>query len=299
MTTICVIGGRGFVGRAVIAALNKEGVKARVTQVHVPPSVRGYTAEDLQRVVAGSDVVVNAAGLAAPDSADIEALTEANATLPRWLAQAAAREGVRRLVHVSTAGVQGATRTLDESATTAAFSPYTRSKAAGEHALQDRSNERPPEVTIYRPTSVFGAERGITITLHGLYKRPIAPIFGRGDQPIPAALVENTGRAIAHLAVAPTAPTIALHPFEGMTQKRLAQALGGDSTRFVHIPVPPRPAARLIAGRTPSRIKPALRRLDLLAYGQEQRATALSELGFDLPDQFENYKSLAAELDGR
>lgn len=292
MSRVCVLGGRGFVGRAVVAAL-----KASDVEPVVAPSVRSLAVDAIAGLLTGADVVVNAAGLAAPDSTDLDALREANAALPARLAQAAASVDVRRLVHVSTAGVQGARRILDESTDTSAFSPYTLTKAEGERALLKPGAVTPVETVVYRPPSVFGTTRSITSTLVSLYSQRFAPILGNGDQPIPAALVENVGRAIAHLAIGPTTPSLVLHPFEGMTQRLIAEAFRAPRTRLITVPVPPREASvKLARPITPSRIKPALRRIDLLAYGQRQDATHLGAAGFVLGDQFDRYSELARSM---
>src|SRR5699024_8470438 len=80
----------------------------------------------------GCHAVVNAAGRAEPGSDDVAGLLAANGVLPALLARSAERGGVPRLIHISSAAVQGRRRVLDSSTELRPFSPYSYSKAVGE-----------------------------------------------------------------------------------------------------------------------------------------------------------------------
>ena len=215
----------------------------------------------------GVDVVINAAGAAAPDSNDIHALHVANALLPATMAAIASRAGVRRFVHVSSAAVQGARRVLDETRSTEPFSPYSTSKADGERALLE-GGESPAETVVYRPTSVIDEGRPSTLALARLANAWVVPVAGDGSAPLPTALVGNVASLALHLATCDEAPQIVLHPWEGMTQRLLMECLAERAPRFLRIP---RAIARpVISGaRHVPRAQGASRRLELLLFGQQ------------------------------
>lgn len=127
-----VIGASGFVGSSIVARLNAEGIS--VDPIEAPRlATRALDSrtiieeaqllegiiDSLADAFAGAQVVVNAAGLAAPNMQDVPALVGANALLPAVIAIAAHRTGVRRVIHLSSAAVQGAKSVLDASEYTA------------------------------------------------------------------------------------------------------------------------------------------------------------------------------------
>lgn len=229
--------------------------------------------------MADLDVLVNAAGIAAPESSDVEALDGANGVLPALLARASAAVGVGRLVHVSSAAVQGDRERLDEGQVYEPFSPYSRSKVLGERLLLEAGAEVPIEVVIHRPTSVQGATRSITQRLIRLAGQRVVPLCGGGHAPLPVTLVENVAAAIVFLAAAPDPPPITLQPWEGMTARSLFGAFGNEP-RFVSLP----PAAWRAAAKAASWRSPAFgRRIELLGFGQRQEAKALPAMGFEPP----------------
>jgi uncharacterized protein YbjT (DUF2867 family) len=140
MKQVLVLGGTGFVGRAVCECLAEL---APATRVRVPTrraahgnSVRFLPNVDLlsanvhdeaalRRLVAGCDAVVNLVAILHGSAAAFE---QVHVALPRKLAQACQAAGVRRLVHVSALGVGPG-----------APSNYLRSKTAGEAVLQEPS----------------------------------------------------------------------------------------------------------------------------------------------------------------
>ena len=177
-----VIGASGFVGSSIVARLNAEGIS--VDPIEAPRlATRALDvdsiideADQLEGIIdslaeafAGAQVVVNAAGLAAPNMQDLPPLVGANALLPAVIAIAAQRTGVRRVIHLSSAAVQGPRLVLDASEETNPFSAYSFSKALGEEALLDLQDyfleEHPdsaPELCILRATSVQGRGRRTT-----------------------------------------------------------------------------------------------------------------------------------------
>lgn len=312
---ISVAGSGGFIGGAVVAEARRRGfdvVAMRSPRLHAAAGVSPTEAlrewiSNQQRAYGelvaefhGSDVLVNAAGVSAPTSRDVGSLYGANSMLPGLLATAAAEAGVRRLVHISSAAVQGRRDPLDETPATAPVTPYGDSKARGEAVLLERKIPVPPEVVVYRPTSVQGAARAVTRQFVRLASLPVIPSRSRGEVPLPVALIENVAAGIVHACEAPTCPEIVLQPWEGMTVRSLLACFG--RARVLSTPFS---LARVGLGLlfTGGRLFPPAsavgRRLELILLGQAQRAGALADLGFIPPSGADGYTRLADEVRAR
>lgn len=153
--TVAVIGGSGFIGRAIIEKLTREGVrvialcrnaeKAKflktmgvVGQV-TPVSGNALNDDDLEQVIAPADAVINLIGiLAEGGSQKFDALQGA---LPGRIGALAAKHGLDDVVHVSAIGADANSS-----------SKYARSKADGEAGLKAAF----PNAVILRPSIVFG-----------------------------------------------------------------------------------------------------------------------------------------------
>lgn len=245
----------------------------------------------------GTDVLVNAAGLAAPGSTSLSDLRDANSALPVLLARAARSAGIRRMVHVSSAAVQGRRDPLDESEDLAPLTPYASTKALAERLLLGDTVARPPEVIVYRPTSVQAPDKTLTQQLVRLASRRLVPICGTGAARLPVALIENVAAAIIHLCTVRECPGVVLHPWEGMTTRTLLDAFG--ARRYVVIsPSLCRPALRVAdaCGSVSPHALAIARRLELLVLGQRQEAHHLARLGFSAPIGRSAYELLAARV---
>lgn len=153
---ILILGGTGFIGRSLVAQLARAlGETARLTvpsrrpsrakALSVMPAVRLMAADvhdetQLAALLDGQQAVINLVAVLHGDAARFDAV---HVGLPRKLAAACARAGVRRVVHVSALGVA-----------TGAPSMYLRSKAAGEAVLREAALD----LSVLRPSVVFGAE---------------------------------------------------------------------------------------------------------------------------------------------
>lgn len=298
-----VIGGTGFVGSELTRRVQAEDcsvVRVRAPRLSLPPNsspaatvafLRGLhgIVDDVAAELRGATFVVNAAGMADPAARDTPALWGANALLPVVIAAAADRVGARRFVHISSAAVQGRSRVLDETVTTAAFSPYSRSKAVGEGALIDWSTTTRAsalELVIVRATSVQGRNRKTTDQLVRLARLPIASYAAPGTNPTPVSSVEALGDFVVRVAEwEDSVPSLVLQPWEGMTTKSLLRAAGARH------PVPlPAGACKLVlaAGYLGSRIGgnrlgAIVRRIELMWFGQGQSATWSEAVGLKTP----------------
>lgn len=307
--TIGLVGAAGFVGAAVEQALHDA--EQQVRGVHAPritATLNGsaidlgpyeHLIDSLQEGFNDCDVVVNAAGLAQPDSGDRRALEGANAVMPALCFEAASRAGATRFVHISSAAVQGRRPVLDDTSEKSPFSPYSRSKALGEDLLEALRAQRSGTVlTIYRPTSVQGVDRAVTAAIASFNRLPVVPVSGKGTSPIPLAHIENVGSAAAFLALCAKPPTCCVHPWEGITNRVLMEVFAPDA-RKISVPSPIVRSVHRMATATASRIEclqGPLRRIELLMIGQQVEARALPDAGFDPPLGVEAYFLMADEI---
>lgn len=151
-----LIGGYGFVGSHVAAALAARGMRLtvaarrreRAKHLALLPTadiVEADVHDDamLARLCAGHDAVINFVGILKGGRGEPYGMgfARAHVELPGRIARAARKAGVRRLVHVSAL-----------KASSDAPSGYLRSKAAGEAAVRAEF----PGATILRPSVIFG-----------------------------------------------------------------------------------------------------------------------------------------------
>ncbi|MCA9667095.1 MAG: NAD-dependent epimerase/dehydratase family protein [Myxococcales bacterium] len=169
-----VTGASGFIGARLCETLRAQGVRVRAAFfAHAPRCeaddlVRADVrdAASVSRLCDGCDVVFHCAGLLGRWGVTREALDAVNAAGPLLLAEQAQRAGARHFVHVSSTGVMGPGRDLDERSPCRARGDYAESKLAGERALLDRfgdgdgdgdgNGRRKPTLTVVRPSFTYG-----------------------------------------------------------------------------------------------------------------------------------------------
>ncbi|MHA7146164.1 NAD-dependent epimerase/dehydratase family protein [Arthrobacter sp. TmT3-37] len=279
-----VLGGSGFVGSEVLRALRAAGVDAvpaaaprLVTAADTPEALVAEAAlldgAGLRAAMAGHSVVVNAAGLATPSSGDVQALLGANALLPAVVARAAAAAGVGRVIHLSSAAVQGRTPVLDATDTVHPFSTYSRSKALGEQSIDRVAADEPAlSVVTIRATSVQGRGRPTTAALTRLARSPLASVASPGSARSPITSVEAlAGLVLAVGRHAGPVPSRVLQPWEGLTVRTVLEAAGGRPR------ILPAALCRLavgsgyaLSGLLGGRLDGHVRRVELMWFGQDQ-----------------------------
>lgn len=156
-TLYTVIGGSGFIGRYVVQSLASLGHRVRVAVRHpdqalflkplgsvgqvVPVYADVRDPASIARAVAGADGVVNLVGILHQGGG--QKFDAVHAKGAEIVAEAAAKAGVKHLVHISAIGADAESEAR-----------YARSKAAGEAAVRKAF----PNATILRPSIIFGAE---------------------------------------------------------------------------------------------------------------------------------------------
>lgn len=177
---VVVLGGNGFIGRALLPELVKAGyapvvvARSRGVAGHAFESGDLLHAEDVRRVLKGAWGVVNLVGILAERGQDFE---EVQHHAVKQLGEIATQMKVQRLVHVSAEGVQARSR-----------SRYSRSKAAGEMALLEAFADS----EIVRPGIVLGFDSGFTRQLDMLTRwSPIMPLMGGGKTRLRTTAVER------------------------------------------------------------------------------------------------------------
>jgi uncharacterized protein YbjT (DUF2867 family) len=208
MNNILVLGGTGFVGRALCERLVERsgGAGGRITVVtrHLPranavrllPTVEvlpGSVHDEafLRQQVQRHDAVVN---LVAILHGSAQAFEQVHVALPQKLAAAARAAGGKRLVHISALGipVDGAQPP----------SNYLRSKAAGERVLRDSGLEP----TVLRPSVIFGAEdRFLNLFAQLQRLAPLLPLAGRDARFQPVWVSDVASAIVACLEQTATA----------------------------------------------------------------------------------------------
>lgn len=163
MSRILVLGGSGFVGRAIVRRLAAQGDsvlvptrrRERAKPLIVLPTVDVVEANihhraTLVELMRGCDAVINLVGILQSRRASGTALygpdfDRAHVQLPQLITAACRESGVRRLVHMSAL-----------QARTDGPSEYLRSKGAGEAWVL--AQQKDLDVTVFRPSVIFGEE---------------------------------------------------------------------------------------------------------------------------------------------
>ena len=231
-----VLGGTGYLGSMIVGALVSKGWRVRVGARNAErnagelAAVSGVHCDvrdeaSLERAFEGSAAVVNAVGLYRERPGEsFDAVHVAGAA---HAARAAARCGVRRLVHVSGIG-----------ASRASPSSYVRARAEGEDAVRDVL----PSAVVVRPSVLFGPGDAFLGAIDAVSRHsPVFPLFGRGETRMQPVYVGDVAAAVAALVDDPGAPptTFELGGKRVLTYREIVGAvLAWRRRRRVLLPVP-------------------------------------------------------------
>ncbi len=193
---ITTFGGAGFIGRHLVQSLAAKGWRIRIVSRrpdlcgHLQPLgevgqivAQGADLGDdqaLDALIDGSDAVVNLIGILFETSR--QRFDDVHGKLPGRIAKAAAKAGVRHMVHVSAIG-----------ADSQSSSAYARSKAEGERAVRDAFEQ----AVILRPSIVIGPEDDFFNRFAALARiAPALPLIGGGKTRFQPVYVADVAHAI-------------------------------------------------------------------------------------------------------
>jgi len=194
---ITVFGGSGFVGRAIVQALAREGymVRVAVRRIGLANGVKAFgdvgqitlmqanlrMPESVTWAVKGSDAVVNAAGI--PYQRGKQTYRAVHAEGARAIAAAAQAAGIERLVHISGIGADNRS----------SRNAFIQSKVAAEDAIVAGF----AHATILRPSVVFGPGDVLFTRMASIAaKAPFLPLIGDGRARVQPVFSADLGRAV-------------------------------------------------------------------------------------------------------
>jgi len=193
---VTVFGGGGFIGRHLVKRLAQRGWRVRLAVRHPGRAMflQTYGAvgqiapvfadvrddASVAAAVRGADYVINLVGILFESGRQqFEAL---HAEAPGRIARLAREAGATRMVHISAIG-----------ASPDSPSVYARTKARGEQAAREAF----PEVTILRPSIVFGPEDNFFNLFATLARlSPVMPLMGGGETRFQPVYVGDVADAI-------------------------------------------------------------------------------------------------------
>ncbi|MDH3579225.1 MAG: complex I NDUFA9 subunit family protein [Hyphomicrobiales bacterium] len=193
---VTIYGGSGFVGRHVVQALARTGVRLRIAvrrpdlaghlqplgsvgQIHAVQANLRYP-DSVQKAAEGADAVINLVGILYESGN--QRFDSIQAEGARAVARAAKKHGATSLVHLSAIGA-------DENSP----AHYARSKAIGEKAV----GKTFPEAVVLRPSVIFGPEDEFFNRFAAMARMaPALPLIGGGGTRFQPVYVGDVARAV-------------------------------------------------------------------------------------------------------
>lgn len=221
---VTVFGGSGFLGRHVVRALAQRGYRVRVAvrrpdlagflqplgivgQIHAVQANLRYPAS-IAAALKGADAVVNLVGILREGGRQRFGSVQANGA--KAIAEACARAGIDRLVHVSAIG-----------AASESGSHYARSKAEGEAAMLGAVRNS----VILRPSIMFGPEDSFFNRFAAMARlSPVLPLIGGGTTLFQPVFVGDVAEAVAR-AVGGSVPGGRVYELGGPERKSFKELL--------------------------------------------------------------------------
>jgi NADH dehydrogenase len=274
---VLVTGATGYVGREVSSAIAEAGHETlglvRPGSASAPPAgvtpVSGDVTDtaSLKGAVQGVDAIVNLVAILDGSDAQFQAV---NAQGPANVVEAAEGAGVRRLLHMSAAGVNERT---------APRTRYWRTKLAGKQAVMESSLDW----TVFEPSFVFGKGGGALKTFEGLLRAPVVAVIGDGRYRHQPVWIGDVARAYVVALERPE--TIGRRYELGGPQvfefdellDDLARITGRAPRRKIHVPVGLMKAQAAVLSHFPPPLKVTREQIEMLIEGTECDLTGMRE----------------------
>lgn len=200
---VVVFGGSGFIGTHVVRALAKRGARVRVAmrRPHLGHTLRvlGDVGQvqlvqanvrfpgSIDAALEGADAVVNLVGVLSERGT--QRFNAMHVEAARDIATAAAKRGIKNIVHFSALGVAQS------------GAKYARTKLAGERAVLEAA----PTATIIRPSIVFGPGDHFFTRFGGMARNPLLfgflgtiPLIGGGKTKFQPVFVGDVADAVCN-----------------------------------------------------------------------------------------------------
>lgn len=191
---VTIFGGSGFLGRSIVQDIAKLGYSIRIASRtpqaayelrtagvvgQVVPELCSYSIEDINRLVKGSDYVINLVGILAQSGKN--SFDRIQKQIPSNIAKACAAYDVKRFIQLSALGVDDNT------------SQYARTKKAAEEIILDVC----PMATILRPSIVFGPGDDFFNRFAKMAQiAPALPLIGGGKTKFQPVYVGDVAQAV-------------------------------------------------------------------------------------------------------
>ena len=199
---VAVTGANGFVGRAIVEAIERKGYKARaIVRAHTDPYTSNAKASEtvrcndlltdpLEPMLANCDAVINCAARVhitkREDEGSWPLYERMNSDFPCDLAGAARRTGATRFIQISSVAAIGSSQqqghVLSDASHARPDKLYGKSKLAADERLAKMSDDRMTIVSL-RPPAVYGPGVGAWFAMLAKAARYAAPL--------PLASMEN------------------------------------------------------------------------------------------------------------
>jgi nucleoside-diphosphate-sugar epimerase len=299
-----VTGATGFTGGHLARSLATRGYQVRalvrdpVKAVDLAAAGIQLTVGDLrdrrelEAAVSGVEVVYHLAAIYRQAGVSAETYRAVNVQAVADLVDAASRGGVRRVVHCSTVGVHGDVEhpPADEEAPLRPGDIYQQTKLEGEQVARDAGARLGVEVTIARPTGIYGpGDRRLLKLFRAVLRR--FPILGSGEIYYHLTYIDDLVEGFRLCGEQPAAAhrTYILAGGEVTTLNQLVALIaeaGGVEPPRLHLPVWPFRTAGAVCEAicVPLRIEPPIyrRRVDFYTKSRAFDITrARRELGYD------------------
>lgn len=199
---ILVTGADGFVGNALCSRLSKEkGWKVFAYTIKKYGDLG--KPDSIQKAIKGVDVAVNCAGALPHGKLGDEVYWNTNVVAVGNIVAACTKYGVKRLVHISTVGIYGATsvKGIDEKCSVRLTDIYTKTKYEGDQKIW-KYIRNGGDAVIIRPTIAYGPGdvRPVFLKLFKMVKKGINISIGDGSNFLHTIYIDNLVEAI-YLAV--------------------------------------------------------------------------------------------------